>query len=131
MTMIDMHAHFLSDFYRDALLVAGLRQADRLTQLPAWDVGAALQAMDRLSMCLGRPSCIRAVSQGACGAGSYGERSQRLRRHFLEALSRRDCHVLDSQRSLFSAQLTLAQDRGNEFQSLVQLYKALGGGWKA
>ncbi len=38
--------------------------------------------------------------------------------------------VLDSQRSLFSAQLTLAQDRGNEYQSLVQLYKALGGGWK-
>jgi hypothetical protein len=34
--------------------------------------------------------------------------------------------VLDNQRSLFSAQLTLAQDRGNEFQSLVQLYKALG-----
>jgi multidrug efflux system outer membrane protein len=38
--------------------------------------------------------------------------------------------VLDNQRSLFSAQLTLAQDRGNEFQSLVQLYKALGGGWR-
>ena len=38
--------------------------------------------------------------------------------------------VLDNQRSLFNAQLTLAQDRGNEFQSLVQLYKALGGGWK-
>lgn len=38
--------------------------------------------------------------------------------------------VLDNQRSLFTAQLTLAQDRGNEFQSLVQLYKALGGGWR-
>lgn len=38
--------------------------------------------------------------------------------------------VLDNQRSLFSAQLTLAQARGNEFQSLVQLYKALGGGWQ-
>jgi multidrug efflux system outer membrane protein len=38
--------------------------------------------------------------------------------------------VLDNQRSLFSAQLTLAQDRGNEFQSVVQLYKALGGGWR-
>jgi len=38
--------------------------------------------------------------------------------------------VLDNQRSLFNAQLTLAQDRGNEFQSLVQLYKALGGGWR-
>jgi multidrug efflux system outer membrane protein len=38
--------------------------------------------------------------------------------------------VLDSQRSLFSAELTLAAARNNEYQSLVQLYKALGGGWK-
>jgi multidrug efflux system outer membrane protein len=38
--------------------------------------------------------------------------------------------VLDGQRSLFSAELTLAQARGNEQQSLVQLYRALGGGWK-
>jgi outer membrane protein, multidrug efflux system len=37
--------------------------------------------------------------------------------------------VLNSQSSLFSAQLTLAQARNNEYQSLVQLYKALGGGW--
>src|SRR5260370_20518283 len=38
--------------------------------------------------------------------------------------------VLDSQRSLFQAELTLAQARNKEYQSLVQLYKALGGGWK-
>jgi multidrug efflux system outer membrane protein len=38
--------------------------------------------------------------------------------------------VLDSQRSLFSAELTLAQARNNEYQGLVELYKALGGGWK-
>jgi len=38
--------------------------------------------------------------------------------------------VLDSQRSLFAAELTLAQARNNEYQSLVQLYKVLGGGWK-
>ena len=38
--------------------------------------------------------------------------------------------VLDGQRSLFAAELTLAQARGTEYQSLVQLYKALGGGWK-
>jgi multidrug efflux system outer membrane protein len=38
--------------------------------------------------------------------------------------------VLDSQRSLFSAELTLAQARNNEYQGLVQLYKALGGGWQ-
>ena len=38
--------------------------------------------------------------------------------------------VLDGQRSLFSAELTLAQARGSEYQSLVQLYKSLGGGWQ-
>jgi multidrug efflux system outer membrane protein len=38
--------------------------------------------------------------------------------------------VLDGQRSLFSAELTLAQARGSEYQSLVQLYGALGGGWQ-
>jgi outer membrane protein, multidrug efflux system len=38
--------------------------------------------------------------------------------------------VLDGQRSLFSAELTLAQARGTEYQSLVQLYRALGGGWQ-
>ena len=38
--------------------------------------------------------------------------------------------VLDGQRSLFTAELTLAQARGNEYLSLVQLYKALGGGWQ-
>lgn len=37
--------------------------------------------------------------------------------------------VLDGQRSLFSAELTLAEARGAEYQSLVQLYRALGGGW--
>ena len=31
---------------------------------------------------------------------------------------------------LFSAELTLAQARGNEYQSVVQLYKSLGGGWQ-
>ena len=38
--------------------------------------------------------------------------------------------VLDSQRSLFQSELILAEARNNEYQSLVQLYKALGGGWK-
>jgi multidrug efflux system outer membrane protein len=38
--------------------------------------------------------------------------------------------VLDGQRALFEAELVLAQARGNEFQSLVQLYKSLGGGWQ-
>jgi len=38
--------------------------------------------------------------------------------------------VLDGQRSLYGAELTLAAARGDEFRSLVQLYKTLGGGWQ-
>ena len=38
--------------------------------------------------------------------------------------------VLDGQRSLFAAELELAQARGAEYQALVQLYRALGGGWQ-
>ena len=38
--------------------------------------------------------------------------------------------VLDGQRSLYSSELTLAEARGDEYRSLVQLYKALGGGWQ-
>jgi multidrug efflux system outer membrane protein len=38
--------------------------------------------------------------------------------------------VLDGQRSLYGAELTLAAARADEFRSLVQLYKVLGGGWQ-
>lgn len=38
--------------------------------------------------------------------------------------------VLDGQRSLYGAELTLANARADEYRSLVQLYKALGGGWQ-
>jgi outer membrane protein, multidrug efflux system len=39
-------------------------------------------------------------------------------------------NALDADRELFDAQVNLAQTRRNEFLSLVQLYKALGGGWQ-
>jgi NodT family efflux transporter outer membrane factor (OMF) lipoprotein len=38
--------------------------------------------------------------------------------------------VLDAQRNEFSGELTLAQLRKNELLSVVQLYRALGGGWR-
>ena len=39
-------------------------------------------------------------------------------------------NALDSDRDLFNAELNLAQTKRNELLSLVQLYKALGGGWQ-
>jgi len=38
--------------------------------------------------------------------------------------------VLDAERNEFSSELVLAQLRKNELLSLVQLYRALGGGWQ-
>ena len=37
--------------------------------------------------------------------------------------------VLDAERSLFNAQLSYALTQGTIFQSLVNVYKAMGGGW--
>ena len=37
--------------------------------------------------------------------------------------------VLDAERSLFSAELTYVQTQGTLFGALVNLYKAMGGGW--
>lgn len=37
--------------------------------------------------------------------------------------------VLDAERSLFNAELSYTQSQGTLFQALVNLYKAMGGGW--
>ncbi len=37
--------------------------------------------------------------------------------------------VLDAERSLFNAELTYTQTQGFLFQALINLYKAMGGGW--
>jgi multidrug efflux system outer membrane protein len=39
-------------------------------------------------------------------------------------------NALDADRTLFAAEVDLAQARRNELVALVQLYKALGGGWQ-
>jgi outer membrane protein TolC len=41
-----------------------------------------------------------------------------------------ELNALDSDRDLLQAELTLAQIRYSELVSVVQLYKALGGGWQ-
>ncbi|PWT87772.1 MAG: hypothetical protein C5B55_14270 [Blastocatellia bacterium] len=39
-------------------------------------------------------------------------------------------NALDADRDLFDSELDLAQAKRNELLSIVQLYKALGGGWQ-
>jgi predicted TIM-barrel fold metal-dependent hydrolase len=44
---IDVHAHFLPDFYAEALTKAGLKTVDGGMPIPAWSAEAALGVMDR------------------------------------------------------------------------------------
>jgi multidrug efflux system outer membrane protein len=39
--------------------------------------------------------------------------------------------VLDAERNLFSAELAFTETRSGQFQALVNLYKAMGGGWSS
>jgi multidrug efflux system outer membrane protein len=39
--------------------------------------------------------------------------------------------VLDTERQLFDAEIQLVQAKRDESQGVIQLYKALGGGWRA
>jgi len=45
---IDVHAHFLPPFYREALIAAGQARPDGMPGLPPWSEAACLAAMDRL-----------------------------------------------------------------------------------
>jgi multidrug efflux system outer membrane protein len=58
------------------------------------------------------------------------ENSTRLSRVRYEGGIDSFLQVLDSQRNLFQGQLVLAQLRMIELQSVVRLYRALGGGWQ-
>jgi multidrug efflux system outer membrane protein len=70
----------------------------------------------------------------------FGEQQQQLARSAAEALRLTTVRyqggvssyleVLDADTRLFIAQLGLAQAQLNELRALVQVYRALGGGWE-
>lgn len=47
---VDVHAHFLPDFYAEALKAAGHGQPDGMPAIPAWSVHDALKTMDQLGV---------------------------------------------------------------------------------
>src|SRR5580693_6656679 len=50
--VIDFHAHFVPDFYRDAATAAGYGEPDGIPGFPAWSVDEALGMMDRNGIAL-------------------------------------------------------------------------------
>jgi len=107
--------HFAESQYRQSLL--GYRQA---IQLAFGDVSNTLIDYQKLHQ-------VRVRQQDTVADLAESVRLSNMRYRggtttYLE--------VLDGQRSLFDAELTLAEAQGAEYQSLVSLYRALGGGWQ-
>ncbi|MEU4236759.1 amidohydrolase family protein [Actinoplanes sp. NPDC026619] len=50
MSRIDVHAHFVPDFYRAAASAAGHDHPDGMPAIPAWSAGTALTTMDGLDI---------------------------------------------------------------------------------
>jgi hypothetical protein len=47
---IDVHAHYIPEFYREILVESGLGQPDGIGSLPPWNENKALRAMDRFGV---------------------------------------------------------------------------------
>ena len=47
---IDVHAHFLPGFYREALIGAGITRPDGMPAIPEWSEAAAIACMDELEI---------------------------------------------------------------------------------
>jgi 6-methylsalicylate decarboxylase len=48
--IVDLHAHYIPEFYREALLLAGQEHPDGIKAIPEWDESSALSAMDQLNV---------------------------------------------------------------------------------
>lgn len=47
---VDVHCHYLPDFYREALIAAGLSRPDGIPRIPDWSEESALAAMDEMNV---------------------------------------------------------------------------------
>jgi predicted TIM-barrel fold metal-dependent hydrolase len=50
MQLIDVHAHFIPDHYRQALIAAGHTQPDGMPAIPAWSADGMLETMERIGI---------------------------------------------------------------------------------
>jgi multidrug efflux system outer membrane protein len=80
-------------------------------------------------------AAIVAQKQGADRVAARAQSVTALRRQVYLATLRYDngysayLEVLDAERALFSAELALSEARRAHLASVVDLYRALGGGW--
>jgi hypothetical protein len=67
---IDVHAHFLPDFYRDALVEAGQTDPDGFPGIPKWSEEDALKMMDQLQI----EAAVLSISSPGVHFGDDGRR---------------------------------------------------------
>ena len=85
---IDVHAHFLPDFYREALVKAGQIHPDGMPAIPDWSEQAAFETMDKL----GIATAMLSISSPGVYFGNPTEASELTRRVNQEGARLRDTH---------------------------------------
>ncbi|MBX5489468.1 MAG: amidohydrolase [Mycolicibacterium hassiacum] len=85
---IDVHAHFLPDFYRQAMLDAGYSEPDGIRAIPPWDETSALALMDELNI----ETAILSISSPGVHFGDAGAAARLARRVNDEAARIREAH---------------------------------------
>ncbi|MFI5612575.1 amidohydrolase family protein [Amycolatopsis sp. NPDC051903] len=88
MTAVDVHAHYVPDFYREALIAAGHSQPDGIKAIPGWSEAAALSTMDRLGV---RTSML-SISTPGVHFGDDAKAAELARLVNEEAARLRDAH---------------------------------------
>ena len=119
MSLIDVHAHFLTDQYREALATAGIDQPDGFPRVPMWTAADHVAVMDRL----GIEACVLSVSSPGVqfGEGLGASDATSLARHVNDVAAA----AIAQHPGRFGAFASLPMS--DEGESLAEIERALDG----
>ena len=119
MSLIDVHAHFLPDQYRDALATAGIDQPDGFPRVPSWSAAEHVAVMDRLGI---RSAVLSVSSPGVqFGDGITASDAVGLARHVNDVAAA----TIAQHPGRFGAFASLPM--GDVDESLAEIERALDG----
>ena len=122
----------LGPIFAGGSIRAANAQADaRREQALASYEGTIQDAFRDVDDALATVSSSRAVQQASERRTASLRRARELANERYENGYSDYLELLDTERSLFSAELSLSSARGDSYRSLVDLYRALGGDWAA
>ena len=119
MSLIDVHAHFLPDQYREALATARIDQPDGFPRVPMWSAAEHVAVMDRL----GIEACVLSVSSPGVqfGEGLTASDAVSLARHVNDVAA----STIARHPGRFGAFASLPM--ADEGESLAEIERALDG----